>query len=373
MFVESGHAWRWRCDAACSACARRARLRGVESPAGRVRLRGVLRPAGRVRLRGVLRPARTAMHRLVAAAALLLPFSAIHEPLSAQRVTGRVVESGSGERVSTAQVSLVDEAGTTVRTAISDTAGYFVLDARRPGTYRLRAARIGYADYTSDRIDLQAGETVTVVVRLAAQGVPLQPLEVRARGVEERGRDGFERRRALVRGVFLTVDSIRLRDPVLVSDAFYGIPGVQVFEGLGPVQVFSMHGAKCFVMFRDHWPGGIGVGTMRSTAGASDRGTGRHQHTEHRVDQGNRDLQGHVRSANGTADGLEARRSLASGWRGFGRAMARRAVRHDLDLDGSGLVNRRVWSAGSDQGTRVATGSTDNDARQPRPRTRQEP
>lgn len=172
--------------------------------------------------------------------------------LDAQRVTGRVVEAGSGNRVAFAQVALVDDGGAVVRTTASDSAGYFVLEAARPGTYRLRAVRIGYADYTSANIELRAAETITVVIRLAARGIPLEPLEVRARGLYERGRDGFERRRALGRGVFLTVDSIWLREPRLVSDAFYGIPGIQVFEGMGDVVVFPMTGAKCFMFFIDH-------------------------------------------------------------------------------------------------------------------------
>ncbi len=193
--------------------------------------------------------------RFVGAIAALVSLASA--PLHAQRLTGRVVDAGSGDRVAFAQVVLVDAGGDAVRAAVSDSAGYFALDAR-PGTYRLRALRIGYADYTAENLELRTGETLTVVIRLTPRGIPLQPLEVRARGRDERGRDGFERRRALGRGVFLTVDSIQLRHPRIVSDAFYGIPKVQIFEGLGEVSVFSMTGAKCFVFFTDH----MGIGRL---------------------------------------------------------------------------------------------------------------
>jgi hypothetical protein len=180
-----------------------------------------------------------------------------------QIVTGRVVEAGSERRVDLAWLELVDTAGTVVRTAHSDTAGFFRIDARQAGTYRLKARRLGYGEYVSPSFDLQRGETITVGVRMSPEGLPLEPLVVRARGGEERGRYGFERRCALGRGVCLTVDSIMARHPRLVSDAFYGIPGVVVEEGMGSISVYSMYGGKCFVMFRDHWPAGRGVGQWR--------------------------------------------------------------------------------------------------------------
>jgi hypothetical protein len=191
-----------------------------------------------------------------------LPVFGLAAPLEAQRVTGRIIDAATGERVSTAQIALLDQDGARVRVGVSDSAGYFQLEARRPAAYRLRAERIGYGDYTSVEVDLKAGETVSVVIRLTARGIPLKPLEVRARGGDERGQDGFERRRAHGKGIFLTVDSIRARRPAVVSDAFYGIPGVHVFEGLGSVRLISMYGGKCFVMFVDHMPRGTLVGTM---------------------------------------------------------------------------------------------------------------
>jgi hypothetical protein len=183
-------------------------------------------------------------------------------PANAQRFTGRVIDATTGARIGLAHVALLDAEGSVLRSVLSDTAGHFVLDARRPGSYRLRVSSLGYAAYESPRIDLAAEETFTAEVRLSAAGIPLDPLVVRARGGEERGRFGFDRRCALGTGVCLTEDSIWARHPRLVSDALYSVPGVQVWEMDGKIRVFSMRGGKCFMMYRDHWPIGVLVGTQ---------------------------------------------------------------------------------------------------------------
>jgi hypothetical protein len=196
---------------------------------------------------------------------------------NAQRLSGRVVEREGDVRIAEVQVSLLDESGNAVRSTWTDTAGYFVLEARRPGTHRLTAVRYGYAKYTSEAFRIDAGETVTVVVRLSPEGIPLEPLEVRARGGDERGRDGFERRRALGRGYFLTLDSIWARRPALASDALHAVPGVVVFDGMGTVSVYPLGGGKCFIMYVDHWPVGRMAGSMpdmRKPLGWSDRDQG---------------------------------------------------------------------------------------------------
>ena len=199
------------------------------------------------------------MIRAAAATALWLMVGVARA--DAQRVIGRVVEEPSGQRISFVELALVASDGTIVRSTTSDSAGYFVLNGT-VGSFRIRAGRIGYSAYLSDQpIELKSDETVSVTVRMAAQGIPLAPLEVHARG-EERGRDGFDRRRALGKGVFLTLDSIRDRKPIATSDLFDGIPGVLVFEGSGPPEVFPLTGAKCFIIYRDNMPIVYDVGAM---------------------------------------------------------------------------------------------------------------
>jgi hypothetical protein len=213
-----------------------------------------------MRTAGVIRVSRVRI--AIAAAGVLAGLLSAALPAEAQRFTGRVIDATTGERIGLAHVALLDAEGSVLRSVLSDTAGHFVLDARRSGSYRLRVSSLGYAAYESPRIDLAADETFTADVRLSAAGIPLDPLVVRARSGEERGRFGFDRRCALGTGVCLTEDSIWARHPRLVSDALYSVPGVQVWEMDGNVQVFSMRGGKCFMMYRDHWPIGVLVGVQ---------------------------------------------------------------------------------------------------------------
>ena len=183
---------------------------------------------------------------------------ALASPLQGQRVTGRVLDDGTGERVPFAQVTLVAAAnGASIASLMTDSAGYFVLQGKA-GRVRITAYRIGYATYSSEAVELRKNENISVVLRLAAQGIRLPPIEITARGRDERGRDGFDRRRALGKGWFLTLDSIRARNPIVPINLFDGIPGVVVVDGGTTPVLYSMSSpAKCFVVYRDHMPMGL--------------------------------------------------------------------------------------------------------------------
>jgi hypothetical protein len=171
-------------------------------------------------------------------------------PLHAQRVTGRVIEEGSGQGIGFTQVSLIASDTAVAARTLADSAGFFVLDGRI-GSFRLRAERLGYATVVSDTIVMQPGEVIDVLLRLSAQAVALAPLEIRARGGLEKGRFGFERRRAMGKGWFMTEDSIMAREPAVATDAFHAIPRVNVsFRG----QISSWTGAKCLRIFLDNVP-----------------------------------------------------------------------------------------------------------------------
>jgi hypothetical protein len=88
-------------------------------------------------------------------------------PLGAQTVSGEFV-SPSGEPVSSARVTLRDESGRTVHSALTDASGRFSLRAPAPGRYVVRAERIGFASTVSAAVTLGAGEQVTQ--RLVASG-----------------------------------------------------------------------------------------------------------------------------------------------------------------------------------------------------------
>jgi hypothetical protein len=81
-------------------------------------------------------------------------------PLRAQSVSGTFVDQG-GAPIAAARVTLADEAGRTVHSALTDARGGFSLRAPGPGRFVLRAERIGYASTSSGPFTLSEGQQVT--------------------------------------------------------------------------------------------------------------------------------------------------------------------------------------------------------------------
>lgn len=172
---------------------------------------------------------------------------------SAQAISGRVLDDDTNAPLQAVDIVLVDSAGADVATVASDSAGYFRV-AAPPGRYRVRVQRIGYATITSDEIVLRAGEPVIVELRMSVRGIPLEPLVVEARGSEQ-GRFGFMRRRELGLGTFMNSDSMDLRYPREVSDAFRAADGIDLVESFrGSDYIRSMRGHNCIAVFVDHYP-----------------------------------------------------------------------------------------------------------------------
>lgn len=173
-------------------------------------------------------------------------------PARAQRVTGRVVDDASESPVALASITLIAYNDSVVARTVSDTLGRFSLQGR-PGLYTIRAERIGYGPGSSAPLALRELEDVTVTIRLSVAGVPMEPLEVNVRGGLERGRYGFERRRGLGKGVFLTRDSIDLREPRVATDAFRGVDGIAIdWNPGGKAEIYTYSGAKCLLIYADH-------------------------------------------------------------------------------------------------------------------------
>jgi hypothetical protein len=99
-------------------------------------------------------------------------------PTAAQSVQGRVTEPGTGQPVSGAVVLLLDERGERVSATLTDAQGGFAVRARTPGTYSLRAERVGYATATSPALSLGAGMEVERSLALEPRQVVLEPLLV---------------------------------------------------------------------------------------------------------------------------------------------------------------------------------------------------
>jgi hypothetical protein len=131
--------------------------------------------------------------------------------LLAQVITGRVLEVGSDRPIGAASVTLVAGSRSLLSTE-SDSAGRFRVPVPRAGWYRLRVERLGYAQGSSDTLEVGARENVEVAIRLSVTAVRLEPLLVVERRREARPQSEFERRLDTGRrsglGVFVTREAL---------------------------------------------------------------------------------------------------------------------------------------------------------------------
>jgi hypothetical protein len=231
-------------------------------------------------LRDLAGPAAHLLRSALLAAGWLL---AATLPAAAQAVHGTVLDDLTNQRVAEARVRMYDAGGTLVATTLSDAQGRFTLQARRAGQHLLRVDRLGYALNISPPFSLGPQEVLEIEFRLRAEGILLAPLTVLGRRSIELGRDGFERRMALGRGVFLDPAQVAALQPKQALDVFRHVDGVVVdFDESGRFVIKSMRGHQCLVVFVDNapnpalfhtWSGNImmsaGIGAQRGGLGGA--------------------------------------------------------------------------------------------------------
>src|SRR5439155_12804036 len=86
--------------------------------------------------------------------------------IGAQAVRGTVHASGEGPAIATVSVLLLDLDGRRVASALTDTAGSFLLRAPGPGTFRLKTLRLGFESLTTDPFTLTAADTLEPALRI---------------------------------------------------------------------------------------------------------------------------------------------------------------------------------------------------------------
>ena len=106
----------------------------------------------------------------------LLLAASIPVHAGAQSVRGRLLDPDGATGLGSAMIVLVDGNGNEVGRTLSRSNGLFQLNANTPGSYRLRAERIGYATTLSDYFDLAAGETLTRNLVAAVEVITLEGL-----------------------------------------------------------------------------------------------------------------------------------------------------------------------------------------------------
>jgi len=111
---------------------------------------------------------------------------------SAQTLRGNVVDAETGESISAATVSLVDEAGRVRVTGTSAQDGAFMLNARAGGSFRVSAERIGYLPMNPQEVVIGTSELVLVRLELARSPVTLAPITVTGVRRDPRNDASFE-------------------------------------------------------------------------------------------------------------------------------------------------------------------------------------
>ncbi|MBW3656409.1 MAG: carboxypeptidase regulatory-like domain-containing protein, partial [Gemmatimonadetes bacterium] len=151
--------------------------------------------------------------------------------LDAQTVRGRVVDGATKLPIPMASVSALNSAGRPLDRTAADSAGYFAVELRGAGAYRLRAERVGYRAVTSPDFDLGAREALEVELHMTVMSVNLDPLVITSRAEPPRltalDRVGFYVREQNSPGLFMRREDIARTRGARLSDVLGTIPGAR--------------------------------------------------------------------------------------------------------------------------------------------------
>lgn len=167
----------------------------------------------------------------VAAVFALAPFA----NATAQSVSGQVTEKSTGTPVRNANLVLLDQGGHPKAATVSDTAGWYVLRAAAPGTYRLTVSGPGLNPIQTQDIQLFADKQTNFDIvlslgtpRLATVVVKGEKSVVNASAANPHKYDEFLMRRKLGIGTFLTREQIEAKPTAQTPSIFAQIPGLKV-------------------------------------------------------------------------------------------------------------------------------------------------
>ncbi len=147
-----------------------------------------------------------------------------------QVVGGRVVEDSTKVAIPGAIVSVIRPDGSLVGTARTDSIGAFSVTLDSAGTIQLRVTHPAFVTVTSDTVNVDENEAVTLELRLSRQVIPIAPLVVTARA--DRRLQGYRERLAknYPFGHFITREQIERRHGTSASELLRGVSGVRLVE-----------------------------------------------------------------------------------------------------------------------------------------------
>ena len=171
---------------------------------------------------------------------LMMALGLIVAPLEAQRVQGRLLESGSGQPIVLGRVMLLDTAFVSVAETITDERGRFVVEAPAPGDYWIAADRIGYKPVIDGILAMGEGGILPADLYMRPQPIALEGITatVEQRRIERVLTEaGFYDRRKMGFGHFIGPEEIERGTAVDVSDLLRRIPSIRAAPGLAGGEV----------------------------------------------------------------------------------------------------------------------------------------
>jgi len=156
--------------------------------------------------------------------ALLLGYARFATAQGTGAIVGTVTAE-TGIALSGADVGVVG----TKLSAVTDERGGFRLTGVAPGTFEIRARRLGFRP-ESTRIDVHDGGTSSVDLKLPVVAEDLQPVLVRGKKMQYTGRLAgyYERLERRSSGTFVTRDEIDREDPRNLTQLLQRVPGVSL-------------------------------------------------------------------------------------------------------------------------------------------------
>lgn len=145
----------------------------------------------------------------------------VYAQLAPGRIRGRLVDREQRHPIEGARIIVLG----TALSAISDSAGRFVVDDVPPGVRVVQIRAIGYA-VGSWMVELAEAQSVSHEFELEARPVQVAGVEAVETNTDWRSEAGFERRRAHGAGVFLTREEINQRRATNITDLLRTITGV---------------------------------------------------------------------------------------------------------------------------------------------------
>lgn len=184
-----------------------------------------------------------APHRVVILGLSLI--TVVVAPASAQTIRGVVVDDLTRGPVPGAVIELyLAPQPDTIRTTTNDQ-GRFTLSVTDAGTYGLRASHPSYLPSEMDSVTIGTGEDLWVELRLGQTAIPLEPLRVQVSRSSHLA--GFDERRRIGLGRYLTRGDIENRKAARISDLLSQTPGVrfQRTRSAGMLLTMRSGGANC--------------------------------------------------------------------------------------------------------------------------------